>query len=174
MHLTLHKIKQNIFFRFFPHDVGSQLSFGSLQPSFIHAHLFMLWKCCISQTVRENVPRRPLFYEISRCFDASLNLRPIRHRERWRDYWCNITEFIAGWGPSGHKRTFTSNHKFVAVSYKHSSIAWSSFCADKCETFMLNHNYLKIYDNKQVVRHLHYRRNIPPLPLFPEISVKDP
>lgn len=51
-----------------------------------------------------SVPRRPLVSEIPRCFDASLNLRPIRHKERWRDYWCNISEFLAGWGPSGHWR----------------------------------------------------------------------
>lgn len=104
--------------------VGS-LSFGSLRPSFIHAHFFMLWKSCICQTIRGSVPRRPLFSEIPCCFDASIDLQPIRHQERWRDYWCNISEFIAEWGTSGRRsevrllvweQLFTCSHKFVAVS----------------------------------------------------------
>lgn len=84
--------------------VANELSFGSLQPSFIHAYFFMLWKCCICQTIRRSVPSRPLYSEIPCCFDASIDLRPIRHKERWSDYWCNISEFIAGWCASGHRR----------------------------------------------------------------------
>lgn len=93
----------------------------------------MLWKRCICQTIRGSVPRRPLFSEIPCCFDASIDLQPIRHQERWRDYWCNISEFIAEWGTWGHRRKvrlsiweelFRCCHELVAASYNHLSHLW--------------------------------------------------
>lgn len=120
-------------------DVGSQLSFGSLQPSFINAYFFMLWKRCICQTIIGSVPRRPLFSEIPRCFNASLDLQPIRHKEKWRDYWCNISEFIAGWGASGHRRKVSDNRKVCSsvVQSLSASVAifLFSFRIDKSVTF---------------------------------------
>lgn len=121
-------------------DAGNQRSFGNLQPSFIHAHLSLLWKCCVCQTIRGNMPRRPPFSEIPCCFDASIYLGPVRHKERWRDYWCNISELIAGWCARRHKeesqmigprRTFIHNIKFVPISYYHSSVLrWGlEFCS---------------------------------------------
>lgn len=118
VHLTLHKIEQNIFLKYFPitfFEVHKRRESWCWQPALllVHAHFFMLWKCCICQTIRGSVPSRA-----SLLWDPSLLwclIKPAANKTQ-REVERLLMQHI--WVYSWMRR------KFVAVSYGHSSHLW--------------------------------------------------
>lgn len=75
--------------------------------------------CASPGSLEKRRPGGLHFSDISRCFDASLNLRPMRHKERWWDYWCNVSEALQGMRalPDAQirEKLLNRNHEFSCV-----------------------------------------------------------